>query len=192
MGGELIDDRIPMHEWYNPNSGRDLKNAIRITKPPASTRSQVCGTNIISDSIQVKTITAISDNTWLIDFGENFTGWMRMKISNQAAGDTIDFIYSDFCNKKPNKKSRYNWDFGNASIDQRDAYVCSDSKSGVFCPKFNYHAFRYVIVQGLKREPRAGDISGYMIEPDLDKSGFFTCSDPDLNAIFELNRYTFR
>jgi len=26
-----------------------------------------------------------------------------MKINNQAPGDTIDFIYSDFCNKKPEK-----------------------------------------------------------------------------------------
>lgn len=192
MGGELIDDRIPMQEWYDPDSGRDLKNAILIAKPLAVTRSQVCPANIISDSIQVKAITAISDNTWLVDFGKNFTGWMRMKISNQAPGDTIDFLYSDFCNKKPVRKSRYNWDFGNASIDQRDAYVCSDAKSGVFCPKFNYHAFRYVIIQGLKQEPRAADISGYMIEPDLDKAGSFTCSDPDLNAIYELNRYTFR
>ena len=192
MGGELIDDRIPMREWNNPNSGMDLKNVIRIAKPAAVTRSQICRTNVISGTIPVKTITQLSDQVWLIDFGMNFTGWMKMNIKNQAPGDTIDFIYSDFCNKKPEKKSKYSWDFGNASIDQRDAYICSDAGSGVFSPKFNYHAFRYVIIQGLKQEVLAADITGYMIEPDLEKGGSFTCSDPDLNAIYELNRFTFR
>ncbi|MFA5814189.1 MAG: family 78 glycoside hydrolase catalytic domain [Bacteroidales bacterium] len=192
MGGELIDDRISMRAWNDPNSRMDLKNAVRMAKPEAVTRSQLCRTNIISGTIPVKTITQINDNAWLIDFGKNFTGWMRMKINNQAPGDTIDFIYSDFCNKKPVRKSRYNWDFGNASIDQRDAYVCSAAQSGLFCPKFNYHAFRYVIIQGLKQEPKVADISGYMIEPDLEAGGSFTCSDPDLNAIYELNRLSCR
>ena len=192
MGGELIDDRISMLDWNDENFRKGLKNAVRIAKPEAVTRSQLCRTNIITDSIPVKVITQISDNAWLVDFGKNFTGWMKMKINNQAPGDTIDFIYSDFCNKKPVRKSRYAWDFGNASIDQRDAYVCSDAGSGIFCPKFNYHAFRYVIIQGLKQEPRAADIAGYMIESDLEKGGSFTCSDPDLNAIYELNRFTFR
>ena len=192
MGGELIDDRIPMRDWNDLSFKKDLKNSVRIAKPGAVTRSQSCSTNIISGTIPVKTITQISDQVWLIDFGKNFTGWMKMNIKYQAPGDTIDFIYSDFCNKKPERKSKYNWDFGNASIDQRDAYVCSDAENGIFCPKFNYHAFRYVIIQGLKQAVLAADITGYMIEPDLENGGSFTCSDPDLNAIYELNRFTFR
>ncbi len=192
MGGELIDDRISMHDWMAAKFRKDLKNAVRIAIPEALTRSQLCRTNVITDSIQVKSITRINEDAWLVDFGKNFTGWMNMRILNQTPGDTIDFIYSDFCNKTPVRTSRYNWDFGNASIDQRDAYVCSETETGLFCPKFNYHAFRYVIIQGLKREPKAADIAGYMIESDLVPGGSFTSSDPDLNAIYELNRFTFR
>lgn len=53
MGGELIDDRIQMREWNDPNSGRELKNAVRIAKPEAVTRLQICRTNVITDSIRV-------------------------------------------------------------------------------------------------------------------------------------------
>ncbi|MBV5315507.1 MAG: family 78 glycoside hydrolase catalytic domain [Prolixibacteraceae bacterium] len=192
MGGELIDSRIPMSEWKIDKIEKNKKNTIRVPKPQATTKSQICRPNIISDTILVNTISQIEKDVWLVDFGKNFTGWMKMKIKNQNPGDTIDFIYSDFCNKKPERIGKYRWDFGNDYIDQRDAYICSTSDSGIFCPKFNFHAFRYVIIQGLNYQPQALDIEGYMIESDLTEAGSFSSSDKDLNAIYELNRFTFR
>jgi len=192
MGGELVDSRVPMDEWNAGKSGMDSKNAVRVTKPQAITISQICRPNIISETIPAKSISQIDRDIWLIDFGKNFTGWMKMKIKNQTPGDTIDFIYSDFCNKKPERVSKYKWDFGNTYIDQRDAYICSDADSGTFCPKFNFHAFRYAIVQGLDYKPQFADFEGYMIESDLDEIGSFSSSDTLLNAINELNRFTFR
>ena len=189
MGGELVDSRIAMNEW---NSGKTGKNVIRIAKPTAITKSQICKPNVISDTISVKNISKINEDTWLVDFGKNFTGWMKMKIKNKQPGDTTDFIYSDFCNKIPVRKSKYNWDFGNEPIDQRDAYISSIADSGIFCPKFNFHAFRYVIIQGLHYQPQVSDFTGYMIESDLTEVGKFSSSDEDLNAIYELNRFTFR
>ena len=192
MGGELIDTRISMREWFEGKIGENWKNAIGISKPQAVTKSQICRPNVISDTIAVKEISQIDENIWLVDFGKNFSGWMKMKIKNQNPGDTIDFIYSDFRNKKPERISKYKWDFGNKYIDQRDAYVFSKSDSGIFCPRFNFHAFRYVIIQGMNYKPQASDISGYMIESDLSEAGSFSSSDKDLNSIYELNRYTFR
>ena len=189
MGGELIDSRISISDW---SIDKFKTKAIAISKPQAITKSQICSPNIISDTIPVKHISQIDKGVWLVDFGKNFTGWMKMKIKNQNPGDTIDFIYSDFCNKIPEKKSKYKWDFGNESIDQRDAYICSNADSGIFCPKFNFHAFRYVIIQGLNNKPQFQDIMGYMIESDHAETGRFSCSDSDLNAIYELNHFTFR
>lgn len=189
MGGELIDSRINTNDWLIDSI---KTNVILMTMPQAITKSQICKPNIISDTILVKNISQIDKDVWLIDFGKNFTGWMKMKIKNQNPGDTIDFIYSDFSNKTPEKKSKYNWDFGNEGINQRDAYIGSQADSGVFCPKFNFHAFRYVLIQGLRSKPKFEDIAGYMIESNIDEVGHFTSSDNDLNAIYELNRFTFR
>ncbi len=189
MGGELIDNRISMTDW---SIDKIKTNTISMPKPQAVTKSQICKPNIISDTILVKNISQIDKDVWLVDFGKNFTGWMKMKIKNQNPGDTIDFIYSDFCNKTPERKSKYNWDFGNEAINQRDAYICSMADSGIFCPKFNFHAFRYVIIQGLHSKPQLQDITGYMIESDIPEVGHFSCSDSELNAIYELNRFTFR
>jgi alpha-L-rhamnosidase len=49
-----------------------------------------------------------------------------------------------------------------------------------------------VIIQGLKYKPKGQDIKGFKIESDLDGAGSFSSSDKDLNAIYELNRFTFR
>lgn len=192
MGGELIDSRISMSDWNSGKIGGNWKNAIRIAMPQAVTKSQVCKPNVITDTITIKEISQIDENVWLVDFGKNFSGWMKMKIKNQNPGDTIDFIYSDFCNKTPERLSKYKWDFGNVYIDQRDAYVSSGFDSEIFCSRFNFHAFRYVIIQGLNYKPEFSDISGYMIESDLSETGNFSSSDDDLNSIYELNRYTFR
>jgi len=192
MGGELVDSRISMNDWGVDKNKIKKKSAIRFPKPQAITKSQICRPNIISDTILVKNISQIDKDVWLVDFGKNFTGWMKMKIKNQNPGDTIDIIYSDFCNKKPERTGRYRWDLGNNYIDQRDAYISSTSDSGIFCPKFNFHAFRYAIIQGLNYQPQARDIVGYMIESDLTEAGSFSSSDKDLNAIYELNRFTFR
>jgi len=157
----------------------------------ASLKSLIAGFILANASI-VFCFSQIGKNVWLIDFGRNFSGWMKMKIKNQNPGDTIDFIYSDFCNKTPEKKSKYQWDFGNNYINQRDAYISSNSDGGIFSLKFNYHAFRYIIIQGLNYKPQVRDIEEYMIESDLTEAGRFSSSDEDLNAIYELNRFTFR
>ncbi len=192
MGGELVDGRIAIDMRGDHPSGRNPKQALKIAPPAAITTAQACRPNRITGALAVKSITRVDGDAWLVDFGTNFTGWMKMEIRNQNPGDTIDFIYSDFCNKIPERKSRYTWDFGNAYIDQRDGYICPGEGTGTFCPKFNFHAFRYVIIQGLNHEPLAADITGFLIESDLTESGTFSCSDPDLNAIYRLNRYTFQ
>jgi alpha-L-rhamnosidase len=138
MGGELIDGTFSMNNWQEGIAKGDPKYATVISKPPAQTRAQLCRRNIISDTLQVQDIKAIGENIWLVDFGRNFTGWMEMKIRNQSPGDTIDFIYSDFCNKIPERRSTYRWDFGNEYIDQRNGYICSGSAEENFCPKFNF------------------------------------------------------
>ena len=192
MGGELIDSRFSISEWLEGEIGENWKNAIRIAKPQAVTKSQICRPNVVTDTIRVKDISQIDKNVWLVDFGKNFSGWMKIKMKNQIEGDTIDFIYSDICDKKPERISGNRWDFGNRYINQTDAYVSSNSDSGIFCPRFNFHAFRYVVIEGLNYEPPESDISGYMIESDLSETGSFTSSDSDLNSIYDLNRYTFR
>ena len=191
MGGELVNDNYSIHSWKNVNSN-GMKNAIIVPKPQAITVAQSCPANIVSDTISVHSISQIENNVWLVDFGKNFTGWMKMKIKNQNQGDTIHFIYSDFCNKTPVRISKNKWDFGNSYIDQVDGYISSNKDGGIFCPKFNYHAFRYVLIDGLNYKPDKNDMVGLMIESNLEKAGNFSSSDNDLNNIDNLNVFTFR
>ncbi|QZE15591.1 glycoside hydrolase family 78 protein [Halosquirtibacter laminarini] len=192
MGGEVLDDRISMSKWTE--RAQDFQwHAVRVVpSSDALTTSQACPRNIKTDRIKAIDVTPIKKGIWLIDFGKNFTGWMKMKIKNQSVGDTIDFIYSDYCDQTPTQVSKYRWDFGIKNIPQRDAYICSNREEGEFCSKFNYHAFRYVVVQGLLYKPNVSDFEGIMIESDLDKIGDFDSSDSDLNAIYRLNRFTYR
>ncbi len=190
MGGELIDGRISMVGWCYEKEG--MKNAVKATTSNAITKSQICKTNLITDRITAKSIMEIEENVWLVDFGKNFVGWMKMNIKNQDSGDTIHFTYSDFCNQTPKRLTKNKWDFGNKYINQEDAFICSDKKSDVFCPKFNYHGFRYALIQGLNVKPEPDDILGLMIEADFTSVGHFSSSDKDLNAIHELNKFTFR
>jgi alpha-L-rhamnosidase len=190
MGGELIDGRICMAGWCKEKVG--MKKAVQGKTTSAITKSQICRTNQITEKVVVEKITEIEKDVWLVDFGKNFVGWMEIKIKDQQSGDTINFVYSDFCNQSPKRLSKTKWDFGNKYINQEDAFICSGKTGDVFCPKFNYHAFRYAIIGGLKNKPDNGDISGFTIEANHSSTGTFSSSDKDLNAIHELNKFTFR
>jgi alpha-L-rhamnosidase len=78
------------------------------------------------------------------------------------------------------------------TFGQVDEFVSGGEPGEQFCPKFNYHGFRYVIVEGLPAEPVPGDAEALPIESDLTPAGSFSCSNELLNRIHRTNVWTLR
>jgi alpha-L-rhamnosidase len=65
--------------------------------------------------------------------------------------------------------------------DQRDAFVCAEGET-VFRPRFTYHGFRYVRIEGVSRE-QVLSITACALGTKLEEAGHFACSDERLDAL---------
>ena len=65
-----------------------------------------------------------------------------------------------------------------------DTYILKGKGTEVWEPRFTYHGFRYVEVQGFPGKPSLAALEGRVVHDDLKSAGEFTCSNPLLNQIY--------
>ena len=165
--------------------------------------------NRIGERISAKKITALADGRYEIDFGTNLTGWLHLKFPPLKAGQLVrlhfaDRIFPDGVHASP---------IGNIAVSggscvsfartggghnlyqtykQTSEFVSAGGAGEEFQHKFNYAGFRYVVVEGLDTAPRMEDATALLVESALADAGSFECSDPLLNRIHQVNRWTQR
>ena len=107
-------------------------------------------------------ITLLPNGASVVDFGQNFAGWSRIAIRG-ARGRTIALRYAELLN-------------ADGSVDQTnlrqakatDLYTFrGDGDVERYEPRFTYHGFRYVQVEGLGRPLTKDEIVGVPIHTDL-------------------------
>ncbi len=74
--------------------------------------------------------------------------------------------------------------------NQEDIYQCAGKKQEHFINKFNYHAFRWVLVKGLK-DIRLNDIQAMMIGTEIPQIAQVETSNELINNIWKLINHTF-
>ncbi len=90
---------------------------------------------------------------------------------------------------------RYEIDFGTnlyQTYHQTSEFVAAGTPGEEFCHKFNYAGFRHVVIEGLDTAPRKEDATALLVESALVDAGSFECSDPLINRIHQVNRWTLR
>ena len=103
---------------------------------------------------------------------------MDVALPPLPAGTTVTATFSDFMHPDGSLEQ--------ATIGQ-DIYIASGAPEGDrFRNRFNHHLFQYILVEGLPQEPGKEAFKALRIGDDLVWGGSFKCSDPDLNAIYNL------
>jgi alpha-L-rhamnosidase len=114
----------------------------------------------------------------IVDFGQNLVGWVRLKTGGKR-GDTITLSHAEVLDKEGNF---YTENLRGAK--QRNIYVLKGEEQ-VFEPRFSWQGFRYVKVEGLGRMPHEEDMTAIVLYSDMDQTGVFHTSNPDINRLQE-------
>ena len=176
FGGERYDARVKPR-WH-PASVYDTKNI-------AVTRQEFEGNRIV-DTVRFQAFELEPDSSLVIDFGRVVTGWFAAVFvpHNNPAGDDeevplpagteVTMEYLDHRDAKP-------------PFTETDIYISDGKGRDIFRNRFHMHSFRYVRIKGAGLiYARALQISA--VDP---KGGAtFECSDPRLNAIHDMVKYT--
>ena len=137
----------------------------------------------IIETLECKNITKTRKGHWLFDIGENIAGWCNIGIEGKP-GDRIILRHGEILD---NDGELYTENLG-AAI-QTDTIILGPSGKIDYEPRFTYHGFRYVEVQGLRFIPEKSVLSARVIASDQPRSGYFECSNPMLNQLYKnINR----
>jgi alpha-L-rhamnosidase len=163
------------------------KGAIRApstdANPPTSKITATLSAQMVEPQVKFKEIKPIGvakkeDGNYIIDMGENYTGYFEMNLFNGKAGDTIAFEVAD------HKELASSW-------EQRSKYVFDETGTGHFTNRFNLAGGRFVTVYGIDYKPDLKDIKGYVITNDRKQISKFESSSELMNAIYKVNLNTY-
>ena len=67
------------------------------------------------------------------------------------------------------------------SAKATDEFICS-GKEEIFMPRFTFHGFRYICIEGLS-EVNVDDFTACVMHTDMEKTGEFSCSHKDVTKL---------
>jgi alpha-L-rhamnosidase len=125
---------------------------------------------------------------FVVDFGQNFSGWVRLTRTGPAGG-RVTLSHGEWLDR--------DGDLTTAHLDvdlpvvpeplplgQVDEVVAA-GEGDVFEPRFTTHGFRYVRVEGHPGPLGPDDVTGIVVCSDLRRTGWFSCSDDRVNRLHE-------
>lgn len=191
--GEIYDARLEKSGWTLPNyNDSNWESACAAIAPKGNLRVHSFPPIKITEKFFAKKITEPKPGIFVADMGVNFAGWAKIKLKG-TAGTKVVFKYCERIR-----------DDGTVECDslkvhledpekfQTDTYILSGNGEEFFEPKFNYHGFQYIQIEGLTEKPEINDIEGRFLHTAFEQTGSFKCSNDMLNKIQDCTLRSYR
>lgn len=117
---------------------------------------------------------------WTFDFGQNLVGRVRIKLRNTKPGQIITIRHAEMLDKTNRLYTE-----ALRSARATDYYTCKGADEEVYEPRFTFHGFRYIEVNGLKfgTPPDPDVVTAVVLHTDLEATGTFECSNQMINQL---------
>ncbi|MDT7837929.1 alpha-L-rhamnosidase [Aquabacterium sp. OR-4] len=167
--GETYDARLEQAGWSSPGFDDSAWDEAWPAPAPACTLFVQESPPIRATlTLRPQAIQQPVPGQYVIDFGQNFAGWCRIRVRGEA-GRTVTLRFAEILG-----------DDGQVDMRNLRAARCTDHYTlrgdpagETWQPRFTYHGFRYVQVSGWPSALDAGDIDGIVVHSDLPVTGHF-------------------
>ncbi|MDD3799208.1 MAG: family 78 glycoside hydrolase catalytic domain [Novosphingobium sp.] len=170
--GEVFDARMET-DWTGPNaSTKGWRAAETIATQPPPIDPERCPPVRANEVLSPRSITRLANGRHVVDFGQNFAGWPRLTVT-APAGTRIEMRFAELLlpsGTVDQSNLRTAW--------QRDVYIAAGTGKEVWEPRFTYHGFRYVELNGLPDDAGSWSLEALVGYQDLDLTGDFRTADP--------------
>lgn len=180
--GETYDARLEMSGWDIPNLDNDtFPSHFSVAMPIESPRGKLCSQEL--EPIRVvgthapKDIREIHPGIFVVDAGQNLAGWVRIRLRAKA-GTCIQLRYAE----NLREDGSINQDNLRTAM-ATDTYYAKGGDKEEWEPRFTYHGFRYVQIEGWPGQLHPDSLDIRTVRSDLKPVGTFQCGYPLLNAI---------
>ncbi len=188
LDGEGCDFRREMIGWNEPNfKDSDWKTAYAEPRDEVLLVWPRCQPVRTVQTIAPISMREVKPNVFVYDFGEEISGYCRLKIKGAAAGTVVRLRHAEKVGSNGMIDVGSLW-----GVAAQEDYILDGKSDRVLEPHFTYHGFRYVEVTGLTEAPAKDELLAIWIHSDLETAGDFSSSNDLFNRIMEVARRTQR
>ncbi|KXB01217.1 hypothetical protein AKJ41_02335 [candidate division MSBL1 archaeon SCGC-AAA259O05] len=186
--GEVYDARLEKTGWDIPGyrdkvSDEVLRDewtrAVHVEGPGGELESQKMEPIRVNEVVKPVDVSNPEDEVYVFDLGQNITGWAEISVDGER-GREINLKYGEVVDDE----GRVNQD-NLRSARAKDTYILSGDETEKYEPRFTYHGFRYVEVEGLPEEPEKEDLLGKFVHSGMESASDFRTSNELINQIQE-------
>ena len=176
--GEEYDARMDMDGWAKAGFNDTAWQNVQLVSPPGGQLvAQMMEPMRVVEVLRPVAITSPKPGMYLVDFGQNLYGMVRLKVHGPA-GTRVQMRES--FTKKPDGMIKME---DNRTALSTDVYICRGKGEEVWWPRFRGQGMRYVEVTGFPGVPTAENLELLVVHSDLERVGEFSCSNELLNQI---------
>ncbi len=186
MGGQTVDFSSTRSEPVPVRVGA-VADVPRIDYSPAPPVRVV-------QTLLPAAVREIRNGVWVIDFGQNASGWVRLGDLGVPGTRTV-IEYGEYVDASGDLSTAH-LDSKRPDVDpipfiQRDE-VIAGAAGDVFEPRHTVHGFQYVRITRPGGRFDAAAIAMQVVHTDLVPTGSFVSSDDDLNRLHAIAEWSFR
>ncbi|MEO7309962.1 MAG: glycoside hydrolase family 78 protein [Chitinophagaceae bacterium] len=178
--GEEYDGEKEMTGWDKPGFDETKWLKVDFVQEPGGTYEAQMNENmkVMKDLVPVA-ITKSGGDKYIIDFGQNFAGWIKMIVVGKK-GQKITLRFAESLQENG---ALFTANLRDAKAT--DSYTLKGEGTEVWEPKFTYHGFRYAEVSGYPGTLSKNNFTGRLVYDDIQTTGSFESSNPVLNQIWK-------
>ena len=171
--GEHYDARLDQDGWAAPGfEDAAWANAVTRKAPEGDLVAHVSPTDKVMEVLTPKEITLLENGNYLVDFGEEISGWVRLNAIKGDSGQKIDIRY--LSNDKVSETTGKN------------SYTLKGAPSESYAARFTWFVFRYAEISNWPGDLTTENVQGEAVYTDVETTAVFETSNPLLNDIQKL------
>jgi len=177
--GESQDARLAQAGWNAADfAATGWKSAILVEPKPVKIEAQDYASIRVERTLPAKAVTEPRPGVYVYDFGQNFAGVERLRVSGPAGTD-VRLRFAEVLNADG---TLYTDNLRTAKAT--DHFILSGNGVEEFTPQFTFHGYRYAELTGLPTAPGKDAITGIVIHTDAPFTVQLSTGSPMINQLW--------
>ena len=167
--GETYDARLEQPNWCRKGFDDRQWEKVALKKAPyGKLTAHTAPTDKVMEQLKPVKVEKLSNGNYLVDFGKEISGWVRLIDVKAPAGHQIDISF-------------------NANLYSGDnTYIFRGKGPENYAPRFNWFVFSAVEIKNWYGELKPENIVAEAVNTDVEESATFETSNPLFNRINEI------
>lgn len=188
--GETYDAREERDGWSCPGFDDSAWTPVAIAERNPRTLVAPEGPPVrCTEDVSPVEVLRSPSGKFILDMGQNLVGRLRISVQGNAGDEvtirTAEVLQDGEVYQRPLRSAK-----------STDVYILRGGEREEWEPRFTFHGFWYAEIDGwpgdLEADVASGRIQGRVLHTDLERTGWFECSEPLVNQLHENTVWSMR